>query len=43
MVHGRWYPTVNVSAMAGDDISGLFESGGGETNTAVEIYTVGAG
>jgi hypothetical protein len=42
MAHGRWYPTVTTlgdgSVMS---FSGLSETGG--TNTAVEIYTVGAG
>ena len=42
MAHGRWYPTVTT---LGDGrmmvFSGLNETGG--TNTAVEIYTVGAG
>ena len=42
MAHGRWYPTVT---MLGDGrvmtFSGVKESGG--TNTAVEIYTPGAG
>jgi hypothetical protein len=42
MAHGRWYPTVTV---LGDGrvmtFSGLDETGA--TNTAVEIYTVGAG
>ena len=42
MAHGRWYPTVTT---LGDGrvmtFSGLKETGG--TNTAVEIYTVGAG
>src|SRR5207249_6056719 len=42
MAHGRWYPTVTT---LGDGrvmtFSGLTETGG--TNTAVEIYTVGAG
>ena len=42
MAHGRWYPTVTT---LGDGrvmtLSGLDESG--NTNTAVEIYTVGSG
>ena len=42
MAHGRWYPTTTT---LGDGrvmtFSGLNETGG--TNTAVEIYTVGAG
>src|SRR5947208_2418410 len=42
MAHGRWYPTVTMlgsgSVMA---FSGLSETGA--TNTAVEIYTSGAG
>ena len=42
MAHGRWYPTVTV---LGDGrlmtFSGLDENG--NTNTAVEIYTVGSG
>ena len=42
MAHGRWYPTTTV---LGDgrvmSFSGLRETGG--TNTAVEIYTPGAG
>jgi PKD repeat protein len=42
MAHGRWYPTVTT---LGDGrvmtFSGLLETGG--TNSAVEIYTVGAG
>jgi hypothetical protein len=42
MAHGRWYPTVTTlgdgSVMT---FSGLSETGG--TNSAVEIYTVGAG
>jgi hypothetical protein len=42
MAHGRWYPTVTV---LGDGrvmaFSGLNESG--NTNTAVELYTVGSG
>jgi len=42
MAHGRWYPTATVlgdgSVMT---FSGLSETG--STNTAVEIYTAGAG
>ncbi|HKV64738.1 MAG TPA: galactose oxidase-like domain-containing protein [Candidatus Acidoferrum sp.] len=42
MAHGRWYPTVTTLADGRVmTFSGLSETGG--TNTAVEIYSVGAG
>ena len=42
MAHGRWYPTATVLGNGQVmTFSGLTETG--ETNTAVEIYTVGSG
>jgi hypothetical protein len=42
MAHGRWYPTTTILGNGSVlTLSGLLETGG--TNTAVEIYTPGAG